>query len=107
MLVNVFCRQTICRCCDSWVIDFSKSLIVYLGVIMMYSLKELFAKLGLPNSQADIDAFIERNRPLPQAEPLANASFWTSEQASFLREAREPYSDWEEVVDELNCLLRD
>jgi hypothetical protein len=24
-----------------------------------------------------------------------------------LREARQPYSDWEEVVDELNCLLRD
>jgi hypothetical protein len=74
---------------------------------MLYTLKDLFAKLGLPNSPSDIDAFIERHRPLPQAEPLANAGFWTTEQAAFLRAARQPYSDWEEVVDELNCLLRD
>ena len=74
---------------------------------MIYPMKELFAKLGLPNSPADIDAFIERHRPLPQAEPLSKAGFWTEEQAAFLREARQPYSDWEEVVDELNCLLRD
>ncbi|MES2673160.1 MAG: DUF2789 domain-containing protein [Pseudomonadota bacterium] len=74
---------------------------------MLYTLKDLFAKLGLPNSPSDIDAFIKRHHPLPQAEPLANASFWTPEQAAFLREARQPYSDWEEVVDELNCLLRD
>ncbi len=74
---------------------------------MFYTLSDLFAKLGLPNSPAAIEAFIEKHRPLPQAEPLANASFWTPEQASFLREARQEYSDWAEVVDELNCLLRD
>ncbi|MEN0036351.1 MAG: DUF2789 domain-containing protein [Cellvibrio sp.] len=74
---------------------------------MFYSLSDLFAKLGLPNSPDAIDAFIEKHRPLPQAEPLAGASFWTAEQASFLREARQNYSDWAEVVDELNCLLRD
>jgi hypothetical protein len=83
------------------------SAIVFKEAAMLYSLKDLFAKLGLPNSDSDIEAFIERYRPLPQAEPLANASFWTPEQAAFLREARQPYSDWEEVVDELNCLLRD
>jgi hypothetical protein len=74
---------------------------------MFYSLKDLFAKLGLPNSESEIEAFIESHRPLPQAEPLANAGFWTAEQAAFLREARQSYSDWAEVVDELNCLLRD
>ena len=74
---------------------------------MLYSLKDLFAKLGLPNSPSDIDDFIKHHHPLPQAEPLAKASFWNSEQAAFLNEARQPYSDWEEVVDELNCLLRD
>lgn len=74
---------------------------------MFYTMKDLFAKLGLPNSDQDIDAFIEKHRPLPQAEPLANASIWTPEQAAFLREARQSYSDWAEVVDELNCLLRD
>jgi Protein of unknown function (DUF2789) len=74
---------------------------------MYYTLSDLFAKLGLPNSPDDIEAFIEKHRPLPQAEPLANAVFWTQEQAKFLREARQEYSDWAEVVDELNCLLRD
>ena len=74
---------------------------------MLYSLKDLFAKLGLPNSESDIEAFIQRYRPLPQAEPLAAATVWTAEQAAFLREARQPYSDWAEIVDELNCLLRD
>ncbi|QEY15768.1 DUF2789 domain-containing protein [Cellvibrio sp. KY-GH-1] len=74
---------------------------------MFYTLSDLFAKLGLPNSPAAIDAFIEKHRPLPQAEPLASATCWTAEQAAFLREARQEYSDWAEVVDELNCLLRD
>ena len=74
---------------------------------MFYTLKDLFAKLGLPNSPAAIDAFIDRHRPLPQAEPLASASFWSAEQAAFLQQARQPGSDWAEVVDELNCLLRD
>ncbi|WP_331345503.1 DUF2789 domain-containing protein [Cellvibrio sp. UBA7661] len=74
---------------------------------MFYTLSDLFAKLGLPNSPAAIEAFIEKHRPLLQAEPLAGASFWTAEQAAFLREARQEYSDWAEVVDELNCLLRD
>ncbi len=74
---------------------------------MFYTLSDLFAKLGLPNSPAAIDAFFEKHRPLPQDEPLASATFWTAEQAAFLREARQEYSDWAEVVDELNCLLRD
>ncbi|ACE85601.1 DUF2789 domain-containing protein [Cellvibrio japonicus] len=74
---------------------------------MFYTLNDLFAKLGLPNSSAAIDAFIEKHRPLPQAEPLASAPFWTAEQAAFLQQARQSSSDWAEVVDELNCLLRD
>ena len=74
---------------------------------MFYTLSDLFARLGLPNSPAAITVFIEKHRPLPQAEPLAGASFWTAEQAAFLREARQESSDWAEVVDELNCLLRD
>lgn len=74
---------------------------------MFYTLSDLFAKLGLPNTPAAIDAFIEQHRPLPQAEPLASASFWTAEQASFLRAARQEETGWADIVDELNCLLRD
>ena len=52
---------------------------------MFYTLNDLFAKLGLPNTAAEIDAFIAKHNPIPQAEPLANAPFWTAEQAAFLR----------------------
>ena len=74
---------------------------------MLYTLNDLFTKLGLSSSPIAIDAFIAQHNPLPQAEPLAGAPFWTAEQAEFLREARQNHSDWAEVVDELNCLLRD
>lgn len=74
---------------------------------MFYTLSDLFAKLGLPHSPQAIAAFIDKHHPLPQAEPLASAAFWTAEQATFLRQARDSSSDWAEVVDELNSLLRD
>ncbi len=74
---------------------------------MLYTLSDLFAKLGLPHSPQAIGEFIARHHPLPQAEPLAGAAFWNAEQADFLRQARESGSDWAEVVDELNSLLRD
>ena len=74
---------------------------------MFYTMSDLFAKLGLPNTPAAINAFIEKHRPLPQAEPLASATFWTADQAAFLRDARQEHTAWAEIVDELNCLLRD
>ena len=72
-----------------------------------HSLSGLFAQLGLPNGPKEIEAFIQRHHPLPQAEPLAKAAFWTESQAAFLRDAIANDSDWAEVVDELNLLLRD
>lgn len=72
-----------------------------------HSLSGLFAQLGLPNGPKEIEAFIQRHHPLPQAEPLAKAAFWTEAQAAFLRDAIANDSDWAEVVDELNLLLRD
>jgi hypothetical protein len=38
--------------------------------------------------------------------PLPQADFWSASQASFLREAVADDSDWCEVVDELDRLLR-
>lgn len=73
----------------------------------VHSLSGLFAQLGLPNSPREIDDFIQHHHPLPQAEPLSKASFWTEAQATFLRDAIANDSDWAEVVDELNVLLRD
>lgn len=72
-----------------------------------HRLADLFAQLGLPNSPKDIEAFVRRHRPLPQAELLSQASFWNPSQAAFLRDAIRQDSVWAEVVDELNLLLRD
>ncbi|MCZ6828231.1 MAG: DUF2789 family protein [Gammaproteobacteria bacterium] len=38
--------------------------------------------------------------------PLDHAAFWNTGQAQFIREALEQDSDWSEVVDQLDALLR-
>lgn len=73
----------------------------------VHTLNNLFAQLGLPSSDKDIEAFVARHRPLPQAMRLSDASFWTPAQASFLRESILRDADWAEVVEQLNILLRD
>lgn len=71
-----------------------------------HSLQSLFKQLGLASDSHDIDAFISSHSPLPAELKLAEASFWTSAQASFLREEILEDADWAEVVDQLNVLLR-
>lgn len=73
----------------------------------VHSMSGLFAQLGLPNAPHEIQQFVDTHRPLPQAEPLASATCWTPSQADFLRDAIAKDSDWAEIVDELNVLLRD
>ncbi len=73
----------------------------------IHSINNLFKQLGLPNETAEIDAFIELHRPLPDHCLLQEASFWTASQATFLAEEIEDDADWAEVVDELNARLRD
>ncbi|MGV8841741.1 MAG: DUF2789 domain-containing protein [Pseudomonas sp.] len=71
-----------------------------------HSLPSLFKQLGLPNDPSDIEAFISTHSPLPAQLKLADASFWSSAQASFLREEILEDADWAEIVDQLNVLLR-
>ncbi|MGZ8164327.1 MAG: DUF2789 family protein [Methylobacter sp.] len=54
-----------------------------------------------------MQAFIETHRPLPPNIILYEANFWNQAQAEFLTEAVEEDSDWCELVDELDCLLRE
>ncbi len=68
--------------------------------------KDLFAQLGLPNDDNSIRQFMEANSPLDPSTPLANAAFWTSSQASFLKEQILADADWSELVDQLNTALR-
>lgn len=70
-----------------------------------HSLKSLFDQLGLPSSESEISAFVERH-VLPADTPLAEAGFWSEAQARFLRDCLEDDADWAEVVDHLDALLR-
>ncbi|CAA9892728.1 conserved hypothetical protein [Candidatus Methylobacter favarea] len=71
-----------------------------------HTMQTLFCQLGLADSDEQIQAFIEKHRPLPPAIALPEADFWNQAQAGFLAEAIKVNSDWCELVDELNCLLR-
>jgi hypothetical protein len=70
-----------------------------------HTLKNLFAQLGLANSEVAMEAFIANNR-LHREVPIEKAAFWSSAQAQFLREAIAEDADWAEVVDQLDALLR-
>jgi Protein of unknown function (DUF2789) len=72
----------------------------------IHTLKTLFCQLGLADDAEEINAFIELHSPLPSNISLAGSSFWDEAQAAFLTEAIEEYSDWCELVDGLDCLLR-
>ncbi|HLD65161.1 MAG TPA: DUF2789 domain-containing protein [Pseudomonas sp.] len=71
-----------------------------------HSLPALFKQLGLPSDPNGINAFISTHSPLPAELQLAEASFWSSAQAAFLREEILEDADWAPIVDQLNLLLR-
>ena len=71
-----------------------------------HPLTELFDQLGLPSDAASIDAFVVKHCPLDYSVSLADAPFWTTAQAQFIREAIEQDADWVEAVDHLDALLR-
>ena len=72
----------------------------------LHTLSALFAQLGLPNSDQDINTFIRSHRNLDGDIRLDKATFWTSMQTNFLREAILEDSDWAEIVDQLDTSLR-
>jgi len=70
-----------------------------------HRLCELFGQLGLPDDVASIERFILAHRPLHNAVHVADATFWTTSQAQFLREEIGKDGDWAELVDILGSLL--
>jgi len=71
-----------------------------------HNISGLFQQLGLVADEAGISSFLETHRPLAADLSLDKADFWNAAQAAFLREAIEEDSDWAEVVDELDAMLR-
>lgn len=70
-----------------------------------HSVNDLFAQLGLPNDDSDIERFVATHHQLSGDARLADAPFWTASQARFLREEILEDADWAEVVDQLNVML--
>lgn len=66
---------------------------------------ELFEQLGLPSSEPEIRAFIERHRPLPGDVKITEAPFWTDAQKALLKELLLEDADWAVPVDQLNVAL--
>jgi len=70
-----------------------------------HTLQTLFEQLGLASSDAAIEAFLHNNH-LGRDMPLDHAAFWNAGQAQFIREALDQDSDWSELVDQLDAMLR-
>jgi hypothetical protein len=70
-----------------------------------HTLNNLFAQLGLPSSDDDIENFVKTHNHLDTNLTLSEAPFWTPSQAAFLREEILKDADWAEVIDQLNAQL--
>ena len=74
---------------------------------LVHDLNALFDQLGLDDTDAAIQAFINRHKPLPGNVELHQADYWNPSQSSFLKQAIDDDADWAEVVDHLDVLLRE
>jgi len=71
-----------------------------------HDLTDLFAQLGLANSEQEMDNFIQLHSPLDSKTPLHQAIFWSHSQSQFLKDAVEDDADWVDAVNHLDTLLR-
>ena len=71
-----------------------------------YTFSTLFDQLGLDSTDQAIQDFINQNAPLPGNVELYEAEFWTSSQASFLKQSKDDDADWAGIVDQLDSMLR-
>jgi hypothetical protein len=70
-----------------------------------HEFSDLFAQLGLPHSEADMQKFCGEHK-IRDEESLPDAKFWSPSQSQFLREQWHQDSDWAVVIDQLNTVLR-
>ena len=70
-----------------------------------HTINTLFAQLGLPDSDAQIDAFIA-SHSIIDTTLLQDAPFWDEAQQHFIAESLAVDGDWSEVIDELDVRLR-
>ena len=73
----------------------------------IYQFSELFDQLGLSSDGQAIARFLAIHSPLDDQLTLHEATFWTSAQATFLKESLLQDADWSYLVDQLNKALRE
>ncbi|ELA08077.1 hypothetical protein MOMA_05936 [Moraxella macacae 0408225] len=66
-----------------------------------YTINELFAQLGLDDSDEAIEQFIKTHQ-LPGDVMLNQADFWNEKQKAFLNEEWRRDAVWSLVIDDLN-----
>lgn len=71
----------------------------------LHTMNNLFAQLGLPSGNVEIERFIAAHRPLDGKVVLHRAPFWTPSQSAFLHEKIVEDADWSSVIDEFNSRL--
>lgn len=69
-----------------------------------YNMNDLFAQLGMDNSDEAIDQFIDNNQ-LAKDEELVNSDIWTEKQRMFLQEEWKKDAVWVEIIDDLNVRM--
>ena len=72
----------------------------------LHTMSNLFAQLGLPSEEGEVERFIATHRPLDNEIALYRASFWSDAQRAFLKEEIIEDADWAPVIDDLNRRLR-
>lgn len=75
--------------------------------LMKHDLETLFEQLGLDADPESIKTFIDKHGPLPNDVKVSEASFWTPQQARFLKSELIEDAEWAPVVDELNVRLHE
>lgn len=73
--------------------------------LQIHELNDLFAQLGLPSTDQDMETFIACNH-LDHLQKLHEAAFWSQAQAELIRQLWLEDADWCEAVDILNMRLR-
>ncbi|MDH2274488.1 DUF2789 family protein [Moraxella porci] len=71
-----------------------------------YTMNELFAQLGLDNSNEAIEQFIADNQ-LDEETSLKEATFWSDSQRAFINEEWKKDAVWAITLDELNARLHE
>ena len=75
--------------------------------ISAQKLSALFDRLGLDSNDQAIRTFIDKHRPLPRQTPLHEANIWSQMQAAILEQAIKEDTNWTELVEQLEALLKD